>query len=289
MSIKKIDFNRVRQAHKLFTGLLNDVIQNIHDGFTLGVYTYLSSLPPEWNINKQHLQNHFGVGRDKIGKTLTWLKDNFLITHFQERNADGTLGDFSVVVEDGFLFLENIINKQDSLTDALKTRIAVPTGVLKSRTPVKPDTGKSAPIEEIYLNKEIKKKRRERAPIKAVASSLSDSFKPDQKREAFLQETAQRVGTPAETILAKFVAWAKKNGIKSLDWQAELESFTLKERPAPEHVRSGNNGKSGNAEQVRPAILDIQDPRHPDYERVKRLEARRNNMTRKVTHGTKTD
>lgn len=60
--------------------LINSTLQSITDGFALGIYCYLMSLPNTWKLNVHHLANHFGCGKDKIYKYLRLLKDMNLLT-----------------------------------------------------------------------------------------------------------------------------------------------------------------------------------------------------------------
>ena len=101
MSVKKLEFNSVKQAKKGYTTFLNEVVQNISNGFILGVYTYLSTLPPEWEVNRVQLGKHFGVGRDKINDALSWLNNNYLIEYKQEHNDKGEFEKAYIEVQDG--------------------------------------------------------------------------------------------------------------------------------------------------------------------------------------------
>lgn len=63
-----------------FTVVLNRVVQHINDLEVLGLYVYLSSLPPEWEINKNHLRKHFKIGERKIDSLFKKLRElNLLI------------------------------------------------------------------------------------------------------------------------------------------------------------------------------------------------------------------
>lgn len=157
MSVKKVDFHSVFQSKKSFTTNFNEVIQNIHDGFILGVYVYLSSLPPDWNVNINQLMSHFSVGRDKIKRTLSWLNKNQLIKYTRARNEDGTFykppvdnsvqpcaSTCAIEVQEGLTFIEkhksNHIPKSNSSTR------------LKTQRVDNPAHGKSAPTNKI-INK----------------------------------------------------------------------------------------------------------------------------------------
>ena len=144
MSIEKLNLTYVRQENKSFTTLYNHVIQNIDDAFVLGVYCYLSNLPPDWTVSKQQLMNHFDVGKDKMIYTMKWLNDNHLIEYHQDRNEDGTLCKNIIIVKDGSEFKKNYCGL---------------TGVRINRCPDNPVSGKSAPTNNIYNTNKIKKKK----------------------------------------------------------------------------------------------------------------------------------
>lgn len=59
---------------------INSTLQLITDGFSLGIYCYLMSLPDTWVLNPRQLATHFGCNKDKIYKNLTLLKDMGLLT-----------------------------------------------------------------------------------------------------------------------------------------------------------------------------------------------------------------
>jgi hypothetical protein len=152
MSVQKLDFSIVKQAKRGFTTHLNEVVQNITEGFYLGVYVYLSSLPPTWNINRVQLGSHFDVGRDKINGALAWLNDHYLIEYKQEKDDLGIFGPTYIEVLDGLQFIENFNKNQ--------TRSKNVSATLKTRATDYPGTGKSAPINNIiFKNKKITKKR----------------------------------------------------------------------------------------------------------------------------------
>jgi len=124
MSVEKLDIKHVRQAQKSFTTHLNQVMQNIPDAFILGVYCYLSSLPHDWVVNKQHLMKHFKSGRDKIENTMAWLNKHSLIEYQQERTFEGKMGKSLIIVKDGNDFINNFVINQQHPTAPLKNRLA---------------------------------------------------------------------------------------------------------------------------------------------------------------------
>ncbi len=173
MSVKKIDFNSVIQSKKSFTTNFNEVIQNIHDGFTLGVYIYLSSLPPNWNVNVKQLMIHFDTGRDKIKRTLSWLNDKELIIYIRPRNEDGTFrkdtvdnfNNCAIEVQEGLKFIEKIKSNQQHISTHPETSIMDKSLYKNQSTRLKiqrldnPASGKSAPINKI-INKKTNRERK---------------------------------------------------------------------------------------------------------------------------------
>lgn len=176
MSVEKLDIKHVRQAQKSFTTHLNTVLQNVKDAFALGVYTYLSSLPHDWVVNRNHLMKHFNVGRDKIKSTMAWLNVHHLIDYEQERNSDNTFGKSLIIVKDGTEFVEYILNYQQEDAGGLKSRPAE-AGGLKTRRTENPLDGKSAPT---YINikdtKEIKDKKAKTEIPSWLDSALWNEF-----------------------------------------------------------------------------------------------------------------
>lgn len=163
MSVDKLNFEYVRQSKKGFTTFLNEVIQNIPDQGMLALYIYLDSLPPNWQVNRQHLMNHFNIGRKKLGDQLKWLNDHYLIEYVQERNKDGTMGKCGIAVRDGVMFIEQIINKQQHDTALPEIGIPVSTALPENRTAVEPQYGESPTIEQTIhcFKKETKEQKGE--------------------------------------------------------------------------------------------------------------------------------
>jgi hypothetical protein len=59
---------------------INSTINFITEGFALGIYTYLMCRPEGWMLNAKQLAAHFGCNKDKIYKSLNFLKDLGLLT-----------------------------------------------------------------------------------------------------------------------------------------------------------------------------------------------------------------
>jgi hypothetical protein len=79
MSIEK--FSGVLNNHVKdgFTTILTRVIHLLGDLEAIGLYTYLASLPPGWNINVKHLRSALNIGRNKVYELLNILIDKRLL------------------------------------------------------------------------------------------------------------------------------------------------------------------------------------------------------------------
>lgn len=256
MSVEKLDFSYVRQEKKSFTTYLNEVIQNIRDGFVLAVYVYLASLPPEWKVNKKHLMLHFGVGREKISSALAWLRRHKLLEYERERNPDGTLASVGIAVKDGQDFIEEVINKQLLSTTHPETRIVVTT-VRENHALVKPGSGKPEPIKYIYNKKENKKREREKLRAEKDSAPLSLDFLIDEENQKLLQETSQKSGSSENDLMIKFKALMRNKEIASKHWRERLTIFLLNEKPINHGSSNFKNnfiGKAVNDHEARSTV-----------------------------------
>jgi hypothetical protein len=123
MSIEKLDFASLRHEQKNFTTHLNVVLQNVKNSTALGIWSYLSSLPPNWKINKQQLRSHFALGRATLNRALACLCAHNLLEIVQERKSDGTFFDNIIILKSGsdFILIENHDNMRSELTVFQKT------------------------------------------------------------------------------------------------------------------------------------------------------------------------
>lgn len=124
MSIEKLDFATIKHSQKSYTLFFNDVIQNIPSASVLGVWVYLSSLPPDWIVYKTHLMSHFKMGRDNLNKILCWLHQNKLLDYEQARDEKGMITKWSIVIKDGMDFINHIKNESTTLKSS---KVDVPT------------------------------------------------------------------------------------------------------------------------------------------------------------------
>jgi hypothetical protein len=224
MSIEKIDFSHLRQERKAFTTHLNVVLQNLHDAAALGVWAFLSSLPDQWVVNRQHLMKHFNLGRDKLNTILKTLRTLNLLEVGQERLPDGSMGAGYISIKCGYEFsVDNSKNDLSALQPPPLTENQY-TGSPHTGLPytVEPLPGKSAPINKTIIinktklerecslfNQEDQKQKRKsalsdfstkKAHATEKTSSGSEQFLPDQKN----RDLCQRLGLTLSEELNSF-------------------------------------------------------------------------------------
>lgn len=158
-----------------------------------------------------------------------------------------------------------------------------PNGPIKQteRANQKDQTGR--PIPDI---KPDIKPNRERAsvldnsifPARKKRVPLSDSFVFDEAVLVKLEETSQRVGLTKEDLLSKFRNIAKSKEKLSADWNSELDTFLINERPAYSVTTVLANkmiaptAPQKPVQQVYHASFREFGPGHPDWERNREWE-----------------
>lgn len=104
MSVEKFKSNKIIGETVPYTQVNTKVIQNINDLSVLGIWVYLLSLPPDWKVVKEHVRKHFNVGEKKLKKIFAYLVSCNLVEYVQERNNDGTMGSFDILIKNGSKF-----------------------------------------------------------------------------------------------------------------------------------------------------------------------------------------
>lgn len=230
--IEKSDITYLAKEHIPFTVLPNHVLQKINSTDALAIYCYLASLPNDWIINKQHLMNHFDMGRDKINKAINLLKDKNLIEFTQEKNSDGTYKKSELRLKRGY----EVIHSQPL------TENPSPVNSPLTEKPVsgQPVTGKTATTNTI-INTNTIKEQRESAP-KNQRAPLSPDFVPNDQVIEVAKRTSSRTGLSVEDLITKFKnLYAKNSTRKEADWNAVFENFLISEKPLSNNVVKFNN------------------------------------------------
>jgi len=208
MSIEKLDFQKVTKENLPYTLILTKVIQNIKHKDALAIWVYLSSLPPDWKINKEHLKLHFHVGDRTLQAIFSYLNRSNLITYKRERFEDGTLGIVIVHVlcGDEFKFDEPYV-----LTTPQKTHVVVDLTTPQKTTRVANHTSGSEALQKKQDNKRKRtaftnktKSSYENAKKHAFAESMdqmateSKHIKEHEARKAIEKGNDKRTGMPQE-------------------------------------------------------------------------------------------
>ena len=214
-NIHKADFSKVIQEKIPYTIHMNQVIQNVKDCFSLGLWCYLSTLPPDWGVNKEHLKSHFKVGRDKINQSLKYLFDLKLISYDQKRIESGKFSVNSIIVSSGMSFIEYLNNNQQHNTAALE-----------NRSTDLPGNGKTTTTKEIILTKENKDKidhfcKRAKIAKNNVKNNVSRDFTFTQDHNVLADE----LGLNIKTELSKFIDYYSATGKKMIDWNAAFRNW----------------------------------------------------------------
>lgn len=165
MSVEKLVISKEASS---FTVLPNKVLQNLYHADALGLWCYLASLPPTWEFYKDQIRTHFKIGRDKLDKLLSILKEHALIDIAYVRDAQGRFVHWHIHVYSGNGFA------QPEKPDSVRVSESVHQSTEK---PVsgEPPQWKTAPIKEIK-NKTNKKHKINISCASDEARSPFDDF-----------------------------------------------------------------------------------------------------------------
>lgn len=187
-----------------FTILPNLVLQNLKDPLALAIWVYLSSLPPEWEIYKDQIQTHFGIGRDKLKTIWSTLKHTNLLEVTSRRDSSGQIIGWKIHIKNGTNFTGK--NPPQNNNDAdfhHKTEIQfnqeteIQSCGEKNQKTKKPAGGETAPIKDISINKkEIIK------PPASFFEKNPENQKP-QKLEADKPDQYVKISYPKKTYPKK--------------------------------------------------------------------------------------
>lgn len=142
MSIEKLNFNSVIQEKLPYTVYLNKIVQNIKDPVAGYIWVFLSTCCPTWEVNKEHLMKHFSLGRDKLEKKMSYLKNIGLIDYLPTRRSDGTVSKWSILVKADSPYFSQFINTTENqgssvLSTPLKIKAVDNPHTYKNKTVLK--------------------------------------------------------------------------------------------------------------------------------------------------------
>lgn len=157
---KSEDFYTITKEAVPFTQLCNYVIQNIKNRDAGMLWVYMSSLPPNWNINKHQLAKHFDVSIKSIERWLSYLKECQLIHQVQTRNENGTLSVTKIYILNGseYQIFEEIepCDKKNQPCDKFGGTVTNPP---KSRGSTVRQITVDGVLSNIQINRNTKKKK----------------------------------------------------------------------------------------------------------------------------------
>ena len=58
-----------------YTMQSRDVVQKITNPYALAIWTFLMSLPDDWNVSEPHIRKHFQIGRTSYLKAMKYLRE----------------------------------------------------------------------------------------------------------------------------------------------------------------------------------------------------------------------
>ena len=253
MSIEKLDFHKVTKEQIPYTLISTKVIQNVSCPTALAVWVYLSSLPPEWRVNKEQIRKHFGVGEKTLKGAFSFLNKYHLIEYLVEKNEKGCIEGWTINVLCGEKFLINLS------TGAKLTPVDKSTGSKTTRVDIHP-CGKVTPIKEINNINNIKSKK-EREAVRKKREPLSDNFYPNEQGQQQGHEASQKSGITFDNLLTKFKNIQQSKQKVSMDWEAEWSIFCINEKPSFSTTSNSYKPKEEN----RPTIQEWA-AGHPGWE-----------------------
>lgn len=251
MSIEKLDFSKVTKENIPYTLISNKVIQNIKDPVAGFIWVYLSSLPPNWDVNKEHLKKKFGLGNNKLKRILAYLSRSNLIQYVRLRNDDGTLDIMAIHILCGDKF---DINQPFESTGSKSEPVELSTGSTTGSIihPVVNQTSGSGLLQKKY--KDTNTNKREREAIRA--SRALSVFSPNEENKML----AKDFGLDLDQELISF-----KERHKGSKTQYEFGRWL-------KNAREYQSTKKGfSPQEIRSTVMEY-GPGHPVWEQNRRWE-----------------
>lgn len=263
-----------------FTTFPNNVLQKFKHCEALGVWTYLASLPPNWEFYKHQIKEHFGMGREKLSKILHILIKHNLIHINQVRAQNGLFSHAILDVQNGENFIENPSREEQNNKEInmLKPNTEKPSTDAQPLTGItmygKPVTGFDTPINNIYKNNINKKIKYSYASDDARENSdiyFFEEFwkiypkKKDKKRA--LDVWKRKKCDEKITLIMKYV---RNSILNDAHWQDKQfipypSTILFNERWEDEITE---NSDIRSKRDLTPAVIKYFEPGNPDYDRI---------------------
>lgn len=192
MSIEKLSFERITKEQLPYTILLNSVIQNISNAEALAVYVFLYSLPPNWEINKQHLSKKFKLGTKKLRAIFSYLnRANLLEYHQPKDEATGKMLGTTIHLLSGENFDQSVCFKEEKTGEAkIAPAVKMAKSVDKSGGAI-PDPAENRPCGDNPLQKKQDTKQTVLKNKQKSSLELESQKAKNEKRHEFAQSMDQ--------------------------------------------------------------------------------------------------
>lgn len=222
MAIEKLDFQKVTKEQSPYTVLLNSVIQNINNADALAVYVYLYSLPPDWEINKEHIKNKFSLSDKSIKYIFSYLNRSNLSMHIPIKNEKHQIIRHDINLLNGEKFDPNEpfrVNKK--ATGVKSDPVEKPQGSISTRV-----ESHRGGLEALQKKENYKRKKQEQK--KEGDPPPITEFIPSAKA----LELCQSKSLDPNVTLAKFVTYHLGRGLetKLKDLDAAFYHWVLSEK-----------------------------------------------------------
>lgn len=219
MSIEKFNPS-IRGETVPYLQVNRNVVQSIRDPEVLAVWVYLLSLPNDWEVIKNHVQNHFKIGEKKLRSIFSSLRKHQLIDYIQNRNDDGKLGKHEIIVLNGSKFSELFT---ENTGEAIPARAENGWGG-KDDLHIKQNTNK---IE----NKKSFCENEQKKDIKAVNNSKGDWKEANQKKHSW----AEPKKAPIADVTKQSTSWNAEEHNKPINSSPEAMKAAM--MSLPRHIR----------------------------------------------------
>lgn len=242
---EETDFQGVDVAKWPFTQFSNYVIQNIDEPVAGFIWVYLGSLPPTWEINKEHIKKRFKIGEHTYKKVMSYLKKCNLVYQYQEKMVGGVYGKSRIKVLSGSRFIhpkdhgKNIqpslnLNVFEDSTGGSKIDLADNSELNNCDSPVVdfPSTGGTASGESTTFIKKIdlkKKTKNKKTTTTEKTSSRSSSLIDISQLHEFGFNEGHKTQLEALNLKANLVNESIGNYVRAL----EDSAFNDKTRNKP--------------------------------------------------------
>lgn len=191
MAISKL---KKHESTKPFTMILWEVTQSIRNPDSLAIWTYLQSLPEDWDVSETQLRKHFYIGRDRYLAAMKCLKELKLYKYVRLKSDNNNFtGGYYHVYETPYLqestltALDTDITVNDSLTinDSIKLKDKEIVNTSSPNKSIVKKTKKSLPDKQ---SKEEKEKVGKSNSVKDIIKNQENALDERLERVEYLKE-----------------------------------------------------------------------------------------------------